>query len=143
MVITHEGDNIQLTVHVSVHADAENGMTSDRTIVNRTWLASKPTAKILREPGRVDFDVYKLNAVDQRFEDLGDGYCKPLECRYTYISEQQQQRYDSHITWDEKQTGQKFNQSGGLSTKVPGQSEWKMFKKWNNDFNRKAVTVRF
>ena len=143
MLINHEGDIIQLTVHISVHTDAENGTTSERTIINRMWLASKPTTKTLREPGRVDFDVYKLNAVDNRFEDLGDGYCKPLECRYTYISEQQQQRYDSHITWGEKQAGQKFNQSGGLSSKAAGQSDWKMFKKWENDFSRKAFTIRF
>ena len=143
MLITHEGDIIQLTVQISVHADAENGTTSERTIINRMWLASKPTPQSQQEPGRVDFDVYKFSAVDNRFEDLGDGYCKPLECRYTYISEKQQQRYDSHFTWDQKQSGHKFNQSGGLSTKAPGQSDWKMFKKWNNDFSRKAVTVRF
>ena len=141
MLITHEGDIIQLTVHINVHADPE--ISSERVITNRMWLASKPTAESMLEPGRVDFDVYKLNAVENRFVDLGDGYCKPQECRYTYVSEKQQQRYDSHLTWDKEQVGKKFNQRGGLSSKAPGESEWKMFKKWNNDFSRKAMTIRF
>ena len=143
MLITHEGDIVQMTVRINVHADTGDELTNDRIITNRMWLASKPTTKTLLEPGRVDFDVYKLNAVENRFEDLGDGYCNPQECRYTYISEKQQQRYDSHLTWDKEQAGKKFNQSGGLSTKTPGQSDWKMFKKWDNDFNRRTMTIRF
>ena len=143
MQIAHEGDIIQLTVHISVYADSEAGISSERIITNRMWLASKPTAKSQLEPDRVDFDVYKLNAVDNRFEDLGDGYCKPQECRYSYVSDKLQQRYESHLTWDKEQAGKKFNQSGGLATKEPGQSDWKMFKKWDNDFSRKTMTIRF
>ena len=143
MLISHEGDIIQLTVHISVYADTEVDITRDRTIINQMWLVSKPPAQARRESGRVDFDVYKFSSAANRFEDLGDGYCRPLECRYSYVTDKQQQRYDSHITWDKEQTGQKFKQSGGLSTRAAGKSEWKMFKKWDNDFSRKGVTVRF
>lgn len=141
--IIHEGDIIQLTVNISVHADSENNRSADHYITNRMWLVSKPPPPDSQEPGRVDFDVYKLSPASNDFQDLGDGYCKAFECRYSYISNQQRQRYDSHLTWQKHQAGRTFKQTGGLSTRSDDESHWKRIKKWSNEFRRKQAPVRF
>ncbi len=100
------------------------------------WLVKKPEQPSNAESGRVDFDVYKINHMSEQFDDLGDGYCGPFECRYNYITAKQgyQQRHNSHIAWQPQQIGAEFKQSGGLAIKRDGELEWMTYKTWKNTF---------
>jgi hypothetical protein len=104
------------------------------------WLVVRSEQGKATEAGRVAFDVYKLPDGSDRFEDLGDCYCVPSECRFSYVTAKpgHRQRYESRMTWLPASAGTVLRQSGGLSVKPAGEADWNTFKTWENAFTRVA-----
>ena len=104
------------------------------------WLVARPEHGKASEAGRVALDVYKRPEGSERFEDLGDGYCVPSECRFSYVTSKlgHRQRYESRMTWRPASTGAELAESGGLSLMPAGKADWTSFKTWENVFTRVA-----
>ncbi len=136
MTIVKDDTAIELQLLIKVHTPEGSDGTSENTISNNMRLVRKPEQVRHAKPGRVDFDVYKVNRVSEQLNDLGDGYCGTSECRYSYITAKQdhQQRYHSHITWQPQEIEAGFKQTGGLAVKRDGDSEWMIYKTWENTF---------
>ena len=136
MTIVKDDTTIELQLLIKVYTPVGSDSPSEYTISNKVWLVKKPEQHRNAEPGRVDFNVYKINRISEQLNDLGDGYCGAYECRYSYITVKQghQQRYHSHITWQPQQIGAEFKQTGGLAVKRDGELEWMTYKTWENTF---------
>ncbi len=139
MRVVKEHDIIELQLLIKVRSPEGSGHTSPFTITNKLWLVKHPAQSRNAESGRVEFDVYKINRRTQRFDDVGAGYCDTSECRFSYVTAKpgHQQRYQSHIIWQPQHGGTEFRQIGDLSVKNAGQSEWVIYKTWENTFKRK------
>lgn len=140
MRIAEDDNMIELQLLIEVTMPEGSDRPGTYTIANNMWLVKKPDQAANAESGRVDFDVYKINRTTKRFDDLGDGYCQSTECRYHYITAKpdHQQRYRSHLTWQPQHAGREFRQTGDLSAKSTGESEWTTYKTWDNTFRLKT-----
>lgn len=140
MRIVKDDQHIELHLLIEVAFPGGGDGPSTYTITNKMWLVKKPEQPEKAKSGKVDLDVLKLNPIAERLEDLGDGYCRPTECRYGYITTKpsHQQRYRSHVTWQLQQVGTGFTQTGDLSARSSGESEWTVYKTWVNRFKQKS-----
>lgn len=136
MRIVMDDDIVELQLLIAVTLPAGSAGPSSYTITNNMWLVKKKGQPEHAEFGRVYFDVYKINRLSERFEDVGDGYCNASECRYSYITAKpdHQQRYRSYITWQQQHVGTEFEQTGDLSARNTADSEWTIYKIWENNF---------
>ncbi len=140
LLIVNDRDITELRLRIVLTAKERENDASNPTIINEMWLVKKSEQPTPDEAGRVYFDVYKMNRLTGQFDDLGDGYCRAYECRYSYVTghPQGQQRYDTHLTWRAGAEGAEFAQSGSLSRRSTGASQWLVFKRWENSFTLKS-----
>jgi hypothetical protein len=138
--IAKNGNIAELQVRIQVRSAGAGDGPVTRTIANDMWLVARPEKGKATEAGRAAFDVYKRLDGSERFEDLGDGYCVPSECRFSYVTAKpgHRQRYESRMTWRSADAGTEFQQSGGLSLNPAGEADWSTFKTWENVFTRVA-----
>jgi hypothetical protein len=138
--IAKDGNIAELQLRIEVRSAGDGDDPLTRTIANDMWLVVRPKQGKATEAGRVAFDVYKRPDGSDRFEDLGDGYCTPSECRFTYVTAKpgHRQRYESRMTWRPAEAGTEFHQSGRLSLQPVGKADWSTFKSWENVFTRVA-----
>ena len=121
---------------IDVYEEKEGNRTFLYTIENTLWLVKKQNSPASHKAVEAVLDVFKRDKQTDRFEDRGDGYCTKIDCRYSYTTDRlgEQQRYQSHITWQSKNVGIEFDQTGALSVKRAGEVEWDTFKTWDNTF---------
>ena len=138
--IAKDGNIAELQLRIQVRSVGAGDGPDTRTIANDIRLVVRSGQGKAKEAGRVALDVYKRPEGSERFEDLGDGYCVPSECRFSYVTAKprHRQRYESRITWPPASAGNEFRQIGGLSVKPEGEADWNTFKTWENAFTRVA-----
>lgn len=138
--IAKDGNIAELQLRIQVRSAGPGNGLATRTVANKLWLVVRPKQGKATEAGRVALDVYKLPDGSDRFEDLGDDYCVPSECRFSYVTAKpgHGQRYESRMTWRPASAGTELPQSGGLSSKPAGEADWNTFKTWENAFTRVA-----
>jgi hypothetical protein len=136
--ISKDGNIAELQLRIQVRSAGDGDAPTTRTIANDIWLVVRPERGEANEAGRVAFDVYKRPDGLDRFEDQGDGYCLPSECRFSYVTAKpgHRQRYESRMTWRAASADTEFHQSGGLSLEPAGKADWSTFKTWENVFKR-------
>lgn len=134
--IAKDGNIAELQLRIQVRSDGVGDDPVTRTIANDMWPVARPEHGKASEAGRVALDVYKRPEGSERFEDLGDGYCVPSECRFSYVTSKpgHRQRYDSRMTWRPARAGTELCQSGDLSSMPAGEAGWNAFKTWENVF---------